>query len=96
MINEHNSPEQIKRIRNEGYTADNMRKYLFHLKENGWIKEFQWQKQKNGPYRIFLFRLRHTSELYSIWEQFNLQYERKSKIANEKSQKTLQEKCKEI
>ena len=96
MINEHTSTELIKRIKEEGYTADDMRKYLFHLKDNGWIKEFQWQKQKNGAYRFFLFRLRHTSESYSICEQFNLRYERKSKIANAKSQKTLQEKCKEI
>jgi hypothetical protein len=46
MINEHTSPELIKRIKEEGYTADDMFKYLFHLKDNGWIKEFQWQKQK--------------------------------------------------
>ena len=41
MINEHTSPELIKRIKKEGYTADDMLKYLFHLKDNGWIKEFQ-------------------------------------------------------
>ena len=53
MINEHTSPEVIERILKEGYTADDVHKYLFHLKDNGWIKEFQWQKQKNEPYRIF-------------------------------------------
>ena len=47
MINEHTSPKLIKRIREEGYTADDMRKYLIHLKDNGWTKEFQWKKQKN-------------------------------------------------
>ena len=45
MINEHTSPKVIERILKEGYTADDMHKYLFHLKDNGWIKEFQWQKQ---------------------------------------------------
>ena len=46
MKNEHTSPKVIERIEEEGYTADDMFKYLFHLKDNGWIKEFQWQKQK--------------------------------------------------
>ena len=40
MINEHTSPEQIKRISEEGYASDDMRKYLLHSKDNGWIKEF--------------------------------------------------------
>jgi len=53
MINEHTSPEVIERIKGEGYTADDMRKYLFHLKDNGWIKEFQWQKQKKWSLSIF-------------------------------------------
>ena len=74
MINEHTSPGKIKRIREEGYTAYDMRKYLFHLKDNGRLREFQWQKQKNGTCRKFLFRLRHTSELYSICAEFNLGY----------------------
>ena len=30
-----------------------MRTYLFHLKDTGWIKEFQWQKQNTGSYRFF-------------------------------------------
>ena len=29
MINEHTSPEQFNRIREEGYTSNDMRKYLF-------------------------------------------------------------------
>ena len=33
--------EQIKRIREEGYTALDMLKCLFHLKDNKWTKEFQ-------------------------------------------------------
>ena len=47
MINEQTTPQQFKRIREEGYTGDDMRQYLFHLKDNSWIKVFQWQKQKN-------------------------------------------------
>ena len=41
MINEHTSAEQINRIREEGYTSNDMRRYLFHLKDNGWIKELE-------------------------------------------------------
>ena len=53
MINEHSSPEVIKRILEEGYSADDMRKYLFDLKDNGWTEKFQWQKQKKWNLSIF-------------------------------------------
>ena len=46
MINEQTPQEQIDRIKEEGYTALDMLKYLLHLKDNGWIKEFQWEKQR--------------------------------------------------
>ena len=46
MINDQTLTAQIDRIKKEGYTALDMLKYLFHLKSNGWIKEFQWEKQK--------------------------------------------------
>ena len=44
MINDKTPKEQIDRISKEGYTALDMLKYLLHLKDNGWIKEFQWEK----------------------------------------------------
>ena len=37
MINDETPPEQINRIREEGYTALDMLKYLLHLKYNKWI-----------------------------------------------------------
>jgi len=37
MINDQTSTEQINRIREEGYNSND----LFHLKDEGWIKEFQ-------------------------------------------------------
>jgi len=87
MINEYTSPEQIKRIRDEEYTTDDMRKYLFHLKDNGWIRRFQWQKQKTmEAVEFVLFGLRHTSESYSIFTELNLGYEIFIKNANETSQ----------
>ena len=83
MINEHTSTELKNCILQEGYNADDMRKKLFHLKDNGWIKEFLWQKQKKlDPINFFCSEVRHISESYSICDQFNLQYESKSKRAN--------------
>ena len=46
MINDQTPKAQFDRINKEGYTALDMLQYLLHLKDNGWIKEFQWQKQK--------------------------------------------------
>ena len=34
-------------MREEGCTFLDMQDYLFHLKDHGWTKEFQWQKQNN-------------------------------------------------
>ena len=56
MINDQTLTEQINGIREEGYTSDDMRKYLLHLKDNSWIKEFTWQKQNktnDGTCRFF-------------------------------------------
>ena len=66
MINEQTSLQQFKRIREEGYTGDDMRHFLFDLKDKSWIKVFQWQKQKIEPIDFLLFRLRHTSKSDSI------------------------------
>ena len=44
MINDQTYTEQINRIREEGYTALDMLKYLLHLKDNKWMTEFQWEK----------------------------------------------------
>jgi len=53
MINDQTSSEQKYRIREEGYTSNDMRRYLFHLTYEGLIKENQWEKQKNtGTCRI--------------------------------------------
>ena len=43
-INDQTSNEQNNRMREEGYTAIDMLKYLFHLKDNEWIQEFQLEK----------------------------------------------------
>ena len=42
VINEHTSPRQYNRIM-EGYTVLDVQNYLFHLKDSGWMKEFQWK-----------------------------------------------------
>ena len=47
MINDQTSTEQINRIREEGYTSNDMRRYQFQLKGEGWMKEFQWDKQQH-------------------------------------------------
>ena len=91
MINDQTSIEQVNRVREEGYTSNDMRRYLFHLKDEGWIKEFQWNKQqKHWNLSFFLFRLRYTSESHYICAGFNLGFEKRSKKANSTGQKGLQ------
>jgi len=42
----------MHRIREERYTSNDMRRYLFHLKDNGWINEFQWDKQHHHNFFV--------------------------------------------